>query len=278
MLGTTPALMANGIPDAAWDPIEGDDKNSNRLKLMNRDEARPGMLDFGSIAADETKAVAQAVADLDAAHDDDAQALAGKERHWTGILSSEVSRHGSFVADAWCAAFVWPKTAGPFFQAAPTNDVWRKLRDTGAASALTTKTAVELAEQSRFFHWHLQFPQVFARGGFNVVLGNPPWERVKLQEQEFFTPRDEEIAKAPNAAARKRLIARLPATHPALWSEWVAREPQGRGRESPDPTLGTLSALRQGRRQHLRHLCRAQPQRAPSPGTRGLHRARRPRD
>lgn len=230
LLGTTPALMANGIPDAAWDPIEGDDKKTaNRLKLMNRDEAQPGMLDFGSIAADETKAVAQAVADLDAAHDDDAQALAGKERHWTGILSSEVYRHQKLVADAWCAAFVWPKTAGPFFQAAPTNDVWRKLRDTGAASALTTKTAVELAEQSRFFHWHLQFPQVFARGGFNVVLGNPPWERVKLQEQEFFTPRDEEIAKAPNAAARKRLIARLPATHPALWSEWVAASRKAEG-------------------------------------------------
>ena len=40
-------------------------------------------------------------------------------------------------------------------------------------------------------------------GGFSCVLGNPPWERIKLQEQEFFAQRDETIANAPNAAARK---------------------------------------------------------------------------
>ena len=60
------------------------------------------------------------------------------------------------------------------------------------------------AEQNRFFHWPLQFPEVFNRdnAGFDVVLGNPPWERIKLQEQEF-SPRSPEIAAAPNAAARK---------------------------------------------------------------------------
>ncbi len=72
------------------------------------------------------------------------------------------------------------------------------------------------------FHWHLQFPQVFAKGGFDVVLGNPPWERVKLQEQEVFASRSEEIAKAVNAAARKKLIAKLPDENPLLWEEWCA--------------------------------------------------------
>ncbi len=49
-----------------------------------------------------------------------------------------------------------------------------------------------------------------------MVLGNPPWERIKLQKEEFFAGRDAEIAGAPNAAARKRLIAALPETNPAL--------------------------------------------------------------
>jgi hypothetical protein len=48
-----------------------------------------------------------------------------------------------------------------------------------------------------------------AAGGFDVVLGNPPWERIKLQEQEFFAAREPEIAQAPNAAARGKLIAKL---------------------------------------------------------------------
>ena len=230
LLGTTPAITEGGIPDAAWDPIEGDDRKiASALKKKNKAEARQSTLDFGARAKDEAKTVTQAVADLDAARDDDAQAVASKERHWTGILSSEAYRHQKLAADAWCAAFVWPKDPATSVEAAPTNDVWRRLRDAGSASELTAKTTEALAGQYRFFHWHLQFPQVFARGGFDVVLGNPPWERVKLQEQEFFAPRDEEIATAQNAAARKKLIARLPATNPELWNEWVTASRRAEG-------------------------------------------------
>jgi hypothetical protein len=63
-----------------------------------------------------------------------------------------------------------------------------------------------------------------------VVLGNPPWERVKLQEQEFFAPRDPEIANAPNSAARKKLIAQsATGTNPALWEEWTAASRRAEG-------------------------------------------------
>ena len=50
---------------------------------------------------------------------------------------------------------------------------------------------------------------MFEGGGFDVVLGNPPWERIKLQEQEFFAERAPEIAGARNKAARGRMIAML---------------------------------------------------------------------
>jgi hypothetical protein len=176
LLGATPALMEQGIPDAAWEPLEGDDKKvASALKKRNKAEAKQGTLDFGDRATNEAKAVTQAVAELDAARDDDAQALADKEQRWTSILSSEAYRHQKLVADAWCAAFLWPKQAGPLVEAAPTNAVWRRLRDAGTAAELTVETTQQLAEQYRFFHWHLQFPQVFAKGGFDVVLGNPPW-------------------------------------------------------------------------------------------------------
>ena len=67
----------------------------------------------------------------------------------------------------------------------------------------------ELRGRLRFFHWPLEFPDVTAAGGFDCVLGNPPWERIKLQEQEFFAARSERVAKAPNAAARRTMIAAL---------------------------------------------------------------------
>jgi hypothetical protein len=230
LLGTTPALMEGGVPDAAWEALEGDDKKTaSALKKKNKVEAKQRTLALHDRARDEAQAVAQAVAALDAMREDDVQSLHGKERHWTGILSSEAYQHQKLVADAWCAAFVWPKQQGALVEAAPTNDVWRTLRCTGQASALTVETTNALAAQYRFFHWHLQFAQVFAKGGFDVVLGNPPWERVKLQEQEFFASRDEAIARAPNAAARKKLIAELPTTNPALWTEWTLASRKAEG-------------------------------------------------
>jgi hypothetical protein len=57
-------------------------------------------------------------------------------------------------------------------------------------------------------------------GGFDVILCNPPWERIKLQEQEFFASKDPEIANAPNKSARQRLIQQLPKTNPTLWNEY----------------------------------------------------------
>jgi hypothetical protein len=234
LLGTTPELMAKGIPDAAWDPIEGDDrKAASALKKRNKKagEGQRSLDTRWSKPVDtEAQVVTRAVAELDAASDTNVEALARKEERWDGILDSPEYCHQKFVADAWCAAFVWPKQPGELTDAAPTNELWRQLRDgQGNAPALTTKTIGKLADRYRFFHWHLQFPQVFAKGGFDVVLGNPPWERIKLQEQEFFASRSEEIAKAVNAAARKKFIANLPNENPQLWEEWIAASRKAEG-------------------------------------------------
>jgi hypothetical protein len=90
-----------------------------------------------------------------------------------------------------------------------------------------------------FFHWLLEFPEVFADGGFDVVLSNPPWERVKLQEQEFFSAHDARIANAPTKAARGKLIRELPKTNPALHQKFV---------EALRAASGVSSILRHGGR------------------------------
>lgn len=110
------------------------------------------------------------------------------------------------------------------------------MRKPDDAKPATLQALAEIKQQYGFFHWHLRFPQVFApstakpeeddpcgwNGGFDVVLGNPPWERVKLQEKEFFAERAPDVAAADNAAQRKRLMAELPRTRPELWTEWLA--------------------------------------------------------
>lgn len=78
-----------------------------------------------------------------------------------------------------------------------------------------------LADQYQLFHFHLAFPEVFAQGGFDILLGNPPWERVKLQEKEWFAGRRPEISNAINASARKRLIEELKRSEPDLYQRFL---------------------------------------------------------
>jgi hypothetical protein len=102
------------------------------------------------------------------------------------------------------------------------------------------------ADDFRFLHWHLAFPDVMKASGFDCVLGNPPWERIKLQEKEFFAARSEAIATAPNKSARERLIQELrlrakriqdqseePSTHPDVIMvrefDLAKREAEGSG-------------------------------------------------
>src|SRR5262249_29587555 len=81
--------------------------------------------------------------------------------------------------------------------------------------------AATFATRQPFFHWPLEFPEVLVEGGFDMILSNPPWERIKLQEQEFFAARDPRIAEAPNKAARTRLIKELTEKNPALHAEFT---------------------------------------------------------
>jgi hypothetical protein len=72
--------------------------------------------------------------------------------------------------------------------------------------------------------WHASFPKVFAAGGFDAVIGNPPWERMKVQEREFFSLAAPEIASAVNAADRLKLIAAVESKSPILWQRYTAAQ------------------------------------------------------
>src|SRR5205807_1789375 len=89
-----------------------------------------------------------------------------------------------------------------------TRAIFDRLRRNPASLSADLAEAIDEARnQYRFLHLHLAFPHVFGicknakaadgpgwTGGFDVVLGNPPWERVKLSEKEFFAQRNPDIA------------------------------------------------------------------------------------
>jgi hypothetical protein len=225
LLGTTPALLAAGIPDEAFKPIEGDDKKVAGVIMRRNRTERSGQGDLFAeagirIANTALGSSAREVIGVRAKSLTDVHVQAKRFRDYDS--SPELARARE-VADAWCAAFLWRKSDGA--PEAVTQGTLRLLdANPDAVSAGTPAEIARLAAQFRFFHWHLEFPHVFrvaeagssdvdARtgwsGGFSCVIGNPPWERIKVQEREFFGSRNPGIASAPNAAARRRKIAAL---------------------------------------------------------------------
>jgi hypothetical protein len=250
LIGATPALIARGIPDDAWDPIEGDKREIARaLKKRNRDARKaaeqPGQADMFAILASRgpRPELSAAARDALAGSDDAVGDVRARKRRWEVLQNSQAFQDARSVADCWCAAFVWLKREGALAAEAPTDDAFARIRKDPASASKTLRRQVEaLAWQYGFFHWHLAFPDVFTAripsgesdvtgwdGGFDCVLGNPPWERVKLQEQEFFAGKHDEIATAENAAKRKKLIAKLPETDPALWDAWTQASRRAEG-------------------------------------------------
>lgn len=225
LLGTTPELIAAGLPDDAFTAIEGDDKKVCAVLKKRNKQERKGQQDVFHLMVAEPEAEYNSIAarqrGIDEAPDDTLDAITRKAEQFHRLVVSPEYQHAQQVADAWCAAFVWHKQASALMEPV-TTDTIRRLEVDSRPLTPHQQTEVErLSRQYKFFHWHLAFPEVFGKGGFDCVLGNPPWERVKLQEKEWFAERSPDIANAPNAAARKRLIEELKADDPALHRQFL---------------------------------------------------------
>ena len=239
LLGTTPKLLADGVPNEAFRALTGDDKErvkalrkANRAERAQRDQ---GMFTWDSPQASDSAELRDGFADIDDFDDDTLFGQAAKEQRYRKLRKSEAAQRSKLAADAWCAAFVAPKTAD---SPAITDRTVRILSgEPGSVDEETIEEINRLANEYQFFHLHLTFPNIFPvpenldeatnkqcgwSGGFNCILGNPPWERVTVQPQEFFEFRNEEIAKAPTSAARQKLIDDLAESAPHLHTEFYA--------------------------------------------------------
>lgn len=77
------------------------------------------------------------------------------------------------------------------------------------------------ALEQRYFHWCVEFPEVFAANkGFDVMCGNPPWDKLQMEEEKWFAGKNNDIVKAANQADRKKKISQLEAEDPILYQEF----------------------------------------------------------
>jgi hypothetical protein len=234
LLGTTPEFIGAGLPDEAFTAIEGDDKKACAvLKKRNKVErAGIGGL-FAQQDAELQARLEQAAAALDELPDERPEDIHAKELAFHRHEHTQEYRDKKKLADAWCAAFVIRKHfREPGRESSARGITQNNVNDLAAGHPLPADLNAEtdrLSQEYQFFHWHLAFPEVFANGGFDCVLGNPPWERVKIQEKEWFAERSPEIANASNAAARKRLIGALKSGDPTLYQLFLEHSRQAEG-------------------------------------------------
>lgn len=213
-------VLQKGIPDEAFNPITGDDKKvCQELKKENAkyNKTKQTTLDFNQSGKIDTTAITGDYKELENIRQDDLEGVKQVKTKFDKLRSNHAWFNDWRACNLWTAAFFWNYTEENK-QAAPNSERLAKfLLNPAAAYGPMIGKADALSIEHKFFHWPLEFPDVFEQGGFDVMLGNPPWEIIELKEQEFFATRDSRIANAENKAARERLIDKLKVDNPDLF-------------------------------------------------------------
>ncbi|MDG9689527.1 N-6 DNA methylase [Streptomyces sp. DH17] len=269
LIGATPTLLRGGIPEQAFKVVEGDNKSvaNDWLKRNKLEHEGVYMLDA---ALDEQVRVtndkfAAELRDVVERDDDPTaklgrvRALAERYRTWQ---ESPAYLNALHIADAWCAAFMWEKTEDA--PAPVTQRVFLSLQNAESEGALheTHQEIVRLSREYRFFHWHLEFPDVFSvpddsstavgldpitgwSGGFDCVLGNPPWDRVDFKDQEYFSVVQPSIAKI-SGTARRTAISKWATENPDHGARYFAARRKVKSSFLFLGSSGTYPQLRKG--------------------------------
>jgi hypothetical protein len=241
LLGVTPRLLHEGIPEAAFTAIEGDDKTVvKELKQRHKKEVKDRTggrqtylfktyLKLGNLAEEFVRVTTDP--------NDTATDIARKAELYAELVDGADYCNAKLLADTWCSAFVWKKDGKDLGKACPTERDFREC-ETNPHSLLphVRDEVARLANEFSFFHWHLAFPEVFTvpmegrqpeneqmgwDGGFDVMIGNPPWEKTTILEQEHFADVPD-IANEKRTHARRALIRALEADDPLRFAIWMS--------------------------------------------------------
>ena len=240
--------LNDGIPDNAYKAVTGDNKKlSTQIKKENKQQCKNKdqlVIPFENLEQQRSHygQTSYAIAQLPENKTGDIKQKQQQYRDTRKETPDNPWWRDTSACNLWTAAFFTPLTEQKL-QLLPNSSTLFQLLQGNTTTQKVVDAANKLAKEKRFFHWALEFPEVFnppqsplqggknsppspskrgARGevGFDCVLGNPPWERIKLQEKEFFATKDSEIANAKNKAARTKLINKLATTNPQLLAEF----------------------------------------------------------
>lgn len=203
-------MVKKGIPDDAYEPVTLDDKAvAKSLRSANRKSrendltaTRQGTI---NLFAGTTVDLGAEFGKIDRVRDDNLSAVADKSTEYERYKVAALKDPRVVAAKLYMGAYLMPKVSGGMVPT--TQDVVSALNGDDVQRVL--EPVDKACQAANVLIWPAAFPGVFAKGGFDIVLGNPPWERITLKEKEFFATRSPAVATARNKAERTAAINRL---------------------------------------------------------------------
>ena len=221
------SVLKKGIPDDAFNPVSDDDKSiCQSLKRANKDfnKTQQISLDFTASEVDfmeEQKAFADKFSELDNIKQDTLEELRIIAKKHNELKYNPRLQKDKNACDLYTSAFFYNYTKIDDPIAPSSQKLQTYLKSGGGVEARAIGNANVLSLEHSFFHWPLEFPDVFEQGGFDVMLGNPPWEKLQAEEEEFFKSKNDSIANDKNAERRKENIEKLKELDIDLYNEWI---------------------------------------------------------
>lgn len=220
--------LEDGIPDEAYKPLTGDDKVvAAGLRKQNAAEKKgQGTFDWsGDQISVSLPRLAADVGHLRELPEETVADVEAKRAKFAAWVVDPKRTATQLACDMHMAAFLMPKTKSTdLFSATfvPTTANVRRALSGATQNEALVEVVTGVARAALALHWPLAFPEVMiGKGGFDVVIGNPPWEVVQLSEEEYFASRVPDIATL-KGATRKRAIAALETEHPQIFLQYQA--------------------------------------------------------
>ncbi len=218
------SVLQKGIPDNAYNAVTGDDKTfCQDLKKENAkyNKTKQGTLDFDQTEKLDTTAFTGDYKELENIAQDDLEGVKQVKSKFEKIRNNHTWFNDWRACNLWTAAFFWNYTEENKLAAPNSERLAKFLSNPAAAYGPMIGKSDALSMEHKFFHWPLEFPDVFEQGGFDVMLGNPPWEKINLEDKEFFETRSREISSIAKSAPRTKAIKQLEQTNPLLFKEYI---------------------------------------------------------
>lgn len=235
LIGATEELVSSGVPVDAYETSSGRDWHigndiRKRIRQENKNipdsdkEVQAG-LDWSSFSSEQE--FVSLAEELEQLNEESIAAVDRKAELYDEFEDSESLNRERLAFDVWTAAFYWPLdgSASEYPSANTIEKVRReageKLTNSDGDLGNMCSRARELSETHSFFHWELEFPLVYNAGGFDCIIGNPPWDKVTVEETKFFAVSAPNIAdKSLNQKEREDKIQNLESEDPGLYQKY----------------------------------------------------------